>query len=147
MITRRGNFYGTSNRRYWCRIAKRRVRLAPAQRKSGKGAARQVPPYYGRNFGKCPFKRIAGPPDDFSGQDRGSNLVPKLQEGINFFTKVLGCEYIYTAGPFSDPKGDWMKTNLDVDPRAVTTLAMVRCGPSQSIELFEYEAGPSVRFR
>ena len=51
-----------------------------------------------------------------------------------------GLRDIYTAGPFSDPKGDWMKNGLDVDPRAVTTLTMVRCGPSQNVELFEYEA-------
>jgi catechol 2,3-dioxygenase-like lactoylglutathione lyase family enzyme len=79
------------------------------------------------------------------GVDHIGMTVPKLQEGIDFFTKVLGCEYIYTAGPFSDPKGDWMKTNLDVDPRAATTLAMVRCGPSQNIELFEYDAKDQVK--
>ena len=33
-----------------------------------------------------------------------------------------------------------MKTNLAVHPRASTTLAMVRCGPTQNIELFEYQA-------
>jgi hypothetical protein len=38
-----------------------------------------------------------------------------------------------------------MKTNLDADPRAATTLAMVRCGPSQNIELFEYEAKDRVK--
>ena len=79
------------------------------------------------------------------GVDHIGMTVPKLQDGIDFFTKVLGCEYIYTAGPFSDPKGDWMKKSLDVDERAVTTLAMVRCGPSQNVELFEYDAKDQVK--
>src|SRR5262249_8238741 len=90
------------------------------------------------------FARADGIPS-MVGVDHIGMTVPKLQEGIDFFTKVLGCEYIYTAGPFSDPKGDWMKTNLDVDPRAATTLAMVRCGPSQNIELFEYDAKDQVK--
>ena len=75
-----------------------------------------------------------------AGVDHIGMTVPKLQQGIDFFTKVLGCEHIYTAGPFADPKGKWMETNLAVDAGASTTLAMVRCGPSQNIELFEYDA-------
>jgi hypothetical protein len=39
------------------------------------------------------------------GVDHIGMTVPKPQEGINFFTKVLGCEYLSTAGPFSDPRG------------------------------------------
>jgi catechol 2,3-dioxygenase-like lactoylglutathione lyase family enzyme len=74
------------------------------------------------------------------GVDHIGITVPDLKQGIEFFSNALGCEHIYTAGPFSDPKGNWMKTNLDVDPRASTTLAMMRCGPSQNVELFEYKA-------
>jgi catechol 2,3-dioxygenase-like lactoylglutathione lyase family enzyme len=79
------------------------------------------------------------------GVDHIGMTVPKLQEGIDFFTKVLGCQYVYTAGPFADPKGKWMETNLAVDAGASTTLAMVRCGPTQNIELFEYDAKDQVR--
>lgn len=79
------------------------------------------------------------------GVDHIGITVPSLKEGLAFFTKVLGCQYVYTAGPFSDPKGDWMKTNLDVDPKASTTLAMVRCGPTQNVELFEYHAKDQVK--
>src|SRR5262249_57900444 len=78
------------------------------------------------------------------GVDHIGMTVPKLKDGIEFFTKVLGCEYVYTAGPFADPKGKWMETNLAVDAGASTTLAMVRCGPSQNIELFEYTANDQV---
>jgi catechol 2,3-dioxygenase-like lactoylglutathione lyase family enzyme len=78
------------------------------------------------------------------GVDHVGFTVPNLKQAIDFYTKVLGCDYIYTAGPFSDPKGDWMQTNLGVDPRAETTLAMVRCGRTQNIELFEYKAKDQV---
>src|SRR5262249_8765875 len=71
--------------------------------------------------------------------------VPTLRDGIKFLTKVLGCEYVHTAGPFADPKGKWMDTNLAVDAGASTTLAMVRCGPTQNIELFEYDAKDQVK--
>ena len=37
-----------------------------------------------------------------------------------------------------------MHTNLNVDPRAKTTLAMVRCGPTQNVELFQYTAKDQV---
>ena len=74
------------------------------------------------------------------GVDHIGMTVPDLERAIEFFTEALGCEYIYTAGPFSDPEGSWMETNLAVHPRASTTLAMVRCGPTQNIELFEYQA-------
>ena len=74
------------------------------------------------------------------GVDHVGLTVPNLKQGIAFFSDVLGCDHVYTAGPFNDPKGDWMKTNLNVDPRASTTLAMMRCGPTQNVELFEYSA-------
>jgi catechol 2,3-dioxygenase-like lactoylglutathione lyase family enzyme len=79
------------------------------------------------------------------GVDHIGMTVPKLQDGIDFFTKVLGCQHVYTAGPFADPKGKWMETNLAVDAGASTTLAMVRCGPTQNIELFEYDAKDQVK--
>ena len=79
------------------------------------------------------------------GVDHIGMTVPKLQDGIDFFTKVLGCQYVYTAGPFADPKGKWMETNLAVDAGASTTLAMVRCGPTQNIELFEYDDKEQVK--
>lgn len=79
------------------------------------------------------------------GVDHIGMTVPRLQDGIDFFAKVLGCQYVYTAGPFADPKGKWMETNLAVDAGASTTLAMVRCGPTQNIELFQYDAKDQVK--
>jgi len=80
-----------------------------------------------------------------AGVDHVGMTVPTLKEGIDFFTKVLGCDYVYTAGPFADPKGSWMETNLGVDAKASTMLAMVRCGPTQNIELFEYTTHDQVK--
>jgi catechol 2,3-dioxygenase-like lactoylglutathione lyase family enzyme len=79
------------------------------------------------------------------GVDHIGLTVPDLKQGIDFFSNVLGCEHVYTAGPFADPTGDWMKSNLNVDARAATTLAMMRCGPSQNVELFEYTSKDQVK--
>ena len=58
------------------------------------------------------------------GVDHVAITVPDLQQALDFFVNVLGCEHAFTAGPFSDPTGTWMETNLAVDPRAATTLAI-----------------------
>jgi catechol 2,3-dioxygenase-like lactoylglutathione lyase family enzyme len=78
------------------------------------------------------------------GVDHVAITVPDLQQALDFFVNVLGCEHAFTAGPFSDPTGTWMETNLAVDPRAATTLAMVRCGPTQNVEIFQYDAPDQV---
>ena len=74
------------------------------------------------------------------GVDHVAFTVPDLGAAVAFFVDVLGCEYVFTAGPFSDPWGEWMQTNLDVDRKAAATLALLRCGPTQNIELFQYTA-------
>jgi catechol 2,3-dioxygenase-like lactoylglutathione lyase family enzyme len=66
--------------------------------------------------------------------------VPDLEQAIAFFRDVLGCELAYRAGPFSDPDGDWMATNLDVHREAVLHLAVLRAGPTTNIELLEFQS-------
>jgi catechol 2,3-dioxygenase-like lactoylglutathione lyase family enzyme len=85
-----------------------------------------------------PIQRSRGIPSAV-GVDHVAITVPDLQQALDFFTDVLGCEHVFTAGPFSDPDGDWMQTNLGVDRRASASLAMVRCGPSQNVEIFQYD--------
>ena len=34
--------------------------------------------------------------------------VPDLDEAPRFLVDVLGCEYLYSLGPFRDDDGDWM---------------------------------------
>ena len=45
--------------------------------------------------------------------------VPDLDEAPRFLVDVLGCEYLYSLGPFRDDDGDWMSEHLNVHPRAV----------------------------
>ncbi len=64
--------------------------------------------------------------------------VPDLDEAIAFFTEVIGCEFLFRAGPFEDSDGDFMSENLNVDKRASLMVAMLRCGPVTNLELLEY---------
>jgi len=74
------------------------------------------------------------------GIDHVGYTVPNLEEAVAFFTEVLGGELVFYAGPFSDPDGNWMQTNLDVDPSTSLRLAMIRMGADTNIELFQYYA-------
>lgn len=66
--------------------------------------------------------------------------VPDLEEATRFFVDVIGCEYVYSLGPFRDD-GDWMKIHLNVHPRAVVKeLRFFRCHHGPNFEIFEYES-------
>jgi catechol 2,3-dioxygenase-like lactoylglutathione lyase family enzyme len=65
--------------------------------------------------------------------------VPDLDEARHFFIDVLGCEYMYTLGPYLDEQGNWMQDHLNVHPRAVMNqLHFFRCGGAAVFEVFEY---------
>lgn len=63
--------------------------------------------------------------------------VPNLDEAVAFFTEALGCELGWRIGPMS-ADDDWMTEALNVHPRAIGHIAMLRMGPTFNIELFEY---------
>jgi catechol 2,3-dioxygenase-like lactoylglutathione lyase family enzyme len=66
--------------------------------------------------------------------------VPDLDEAIDFFVNVIGCEPFYELGPFCSDD-DWMVTHLNVHPRAeVTRLKFLRCKFGPNLELFEYSS-------
>jgi catechol 2,3-dioxygenase-like lactoylglutathione lyase family enzyme len=66
--------------------------------------------------------------------------VPDLREAHEFFVDVLGCEYMYTLGPYEDD-GTWMSEHLGVDDRAVMReLRFYRLGGQAILEVFEYSA-------
>ena len=67
--------------------------------------------------------------------------VPDLDEAHRFLVDVLGCEYLYTLGPFGPfPDGDdWMTTHLAVHPRAVMENRWYRCGEQAVFEVFGYD--------
>ncbi|MBB5166311.1 catechol 2,3-dioxygenase-like lactoylglutathione lyase family enzyme [Mycobacterium sp. AZCC_0083] len=67
--------------------------------------------------------------------------MPDLEQATRFFLDVLGCQYMYTLGPFRDDTGDWMRAHLNVDPRAVMNrLHFFRFGGAAVFEVFEYSS-------
>lgn len=66
--------------------------------------------------------------------------VPDLAEASRFLIDVLGCEYMYTLGPYVHDD-DWMTEHLNVHPRAVMRqLHFFRCGGQAIFEVFQYES-------
>jgi catechol 2,3-dioxygenase-like lactoylglutathione lyase family enzyme len=72
--------------------------------------------------------------------DHVGYTVPDLAQAVGFFTEVLGGQVVFYAGPFSDPDGNWMTTNLDVERQARLRFAMIRMGADTNVELFQYTA-------
>ncbi len=66
--------------------------------------------------------------------------VPDLEVAHAWLVEVLGCEYMYSLGPFQ-AQDDWMAEHLNVDPRAVMRqLRFYRCGGQAVFEVFQYDA-------
>ncbi|MEW1776939.1 VOC family protein [Streptomyces sp. NPDC086777] len=66
--------------------------------------------------------------------------VPDLEAATRFFTEVIGCELVYTLGPFRSDD-TWMTDHLNVHPRAVMQrLAFFRCANGPNFEVFQYES-------
>lgn len=64
--------------------------------------------------------------------------VPDLEEATRFLVDVLGCEYLYSLGPFRSDD-DWMAEHLNVHPRAeVVENRFFRCGDQAVFEVFAY---------
>lgn len=66
--------------------------------------------------------------------------VPDLDEAHRFLVDVLGCEYLYSLGPFA-ADDDWMSEHLAVHPRAVIhENRFFRCGDQAVFEVFHYSS-------
>jgi catechol 2,3-dioxygenase-like lactoylglutathione lyase family enzyme len=66
--------------------------------------------------------------------------VPDLDQAVEFFVEVLGCQEFFPLGPFQ-ADDDWMAVHLGVHPRAVVKkMRYLRCAHGSNLELFEYEA-------
>lgn len=75
------------------------------------------------------------------GLDHVGFTVPDLEEARTFLVEVLGCEYLYSLGPYDHPDDDWMAEHLGVDPRArIPLLHFFRCGGQAVFEVFVYDA-------
>jgi catechol 2,3-dioxygenase-like lactoylglutathione lyase family enzyme len=65
--------------------------------------------------------------------------VPDLDAATDFLVDVLGCEYLYSLGPFRHDDSDWMVEHLNVHPRTVMREnRWFRCGDQAVFEVFEY---------
>jgi len=70
--------------------------------------------------------------------------VPDLEEATRFLVDVLGCEYLYSLGPFQDD-GDWMSEHLGVHPRAtVPENRFFSFGGQTIFEVFRYTSPDQV---
>lgn len=80
------------------------------------------------------------------GTDHIGFTVPDLDEADDFFVRVLGCERVYSLGPFQHDEGDWMTRQLGVHPRTVMRrLNFYRCGFGSNFEVFEYDPADEQR--
>ena len=66
--------------------------------------------------------------------------VPDLEAATVWLVDVLGCEYLYSLGPFVHDDTDWMAEHLAVHPRARMRNRFFRLGGQAIFEVFEYEA-------
>jgi glyoxylase I family protein len=66
--------------------------------------------------------------------------VPDLDEADAFFVGVIGCERVYSLGPFVNDESDWMLEHMGVHPRTVMRrLHFYRCGTGPNFEVFQFE--------
>jgi catechol 2,3-dioxygenase-like lactoylglutathione lyase family enzyme len=66
--------------------------------------------------------------------------VPDLEEAERFFVDIIGCEKVYSLGPFMREEDDWMQRQLNVHPRAVMReLRFFRCKNGPNFEIFQWE--------
>jgi catechol 2,3-dioxygenase-like lactoylglutathione lyase family enzyme len=78
------------------------------------------------------------------GVDHIGVTVPDLEAAHDFFTRVLGCTYLYRLGPFQHDD-HWMSEHLGVDDATVMRrLHFYRLGGQAVFEVFEYDAADQV---
>lgn len=67
--------------------------------------------------------------------------VPDLDQAHRWLVDVLGCEYLYSLGPFRHDDSDWMATHLNVHPRAMMVEnRWYRLGDQAVFEVFHYSS-------
>lgn len=74
------------------------------------------------------------------GTDHIGFTVPDLDQARDFFVRILGCELVYSLGPFAHAQGEWMREHLNVHPRTIMRrLDFYRCGNGSNFEVFDYD--------
>ena len=85
-----------------------------------------------------------GPVPGLSRLDHIGVTVPDLDAAHEFFVGVLGCDYLYSLGPF-EHDDSWMSEHLDVaDDTVMRRLHFYRLGGQAVFEVFQYEAADQV---
>lgn len=75
------------------------------------------------------------------GTDHIGFTVPNLDEAVDFFVNVIGCEAFYSLGAVSSADTDWMTERLNVHPRAaIRDIRLLRCRHGTNFEVFEYRS-------
>ncbi|WP_150461525.1 VOC family protein [Nesterenkonia ebinurensis] len=74
------------------------------------------------------------------GTDHIGFTVPDMEEAHTFLTEIIGCEHVYSLGPFpADPK--FMAEKLNVHPETVMQqIRFYRCHTGANFEVFHYSA-------
>lgn len=74
------------------------------------------------------------------GTDHIGFTVPDLDAADDFFMRVIGCERVYSLGPYEHTDSDWMTRQLGVHQRTIMRrLNFYRCGFGSNFEVFEYD--------
>ena len=82
---------------------------------------------------------MAGGIPGLRGTEHIGFTVPDLNEAERFFVDVIGCERVYSLGPFARDD-NWMQEHLNVHPRTVMReLRFFRCKYGPNFEIFQYE--------
>jgi len=104
---------------------------------SGIGAARHA--NLGLSLGSSRGENMAIP--GLARVDHFGFTVPDLEAATSWLVEILGCEFIYSRGPFRSDDSDWMVEHMNIDPRAVMEeLRFFRCGGQAILEVFGYSA-------
>ena len=86
------------------------------------------------------MSQAAGRLPGLHGTDHIGITVPNLDEAVDFFVNVIGCEPFYDLGLFQSD-GDWMSEHMNVHPRTVMReLRFYRIAGQAVLEVFQYEA-------
>lgn len=76
------------------------------------------------------------------GVDHVGFTVPDLDEAERFLVDVVGCELVYSVGPFRHDDDDWMSVHMAVHPRTVMReLRLFRCQHGTNFEVMQFDAG------
>src|ERR1700684_3557976 len=84
-----------------------------------------------------------------SGMEHIGLDVPDLDQAVDFFCNVIGCDLLYRDGPYAYPPDTPAEENYFVNflgqpGDTKTEIAMLRCGNGSNLELFQ-TAAPSRR--